>query len=376
MSHPDAVVLGGGIIGLACARELAAAGMRVEVLERLHQGAGASRAAAGMLGPLFEPDAPEPLLSAARESRDLWGDWAAALEGEARMGVDYDRSGALQFALADPDGADEAALAASVALAHRLGEPCTELAPAELRARTPGVATSIRRLVHFAGEHRVDNIRVCSALTAALERRGVAIRYASHVEEVTPLPAGSGGGPALRIETRDGPLDTGLLVLAAGAWSGRVPGLPPLPVRPVRGQMALLTGIAWPWKGIARRRDIYFVRRGAADVVVGATVEEAGFHSHPTPDGIASLLDRARQSYPGLGAVRLEAVWAGLRPGTPDALPIVGWLPDLPVLAATGHFRSGILLTPWTARQIALLATATAAPAAALAAFSPARFAA
>jgi glycine oxidase len=381
MSHPDAAIVGGGVIGLACARELAAAGMRVELLERLHGGAGASKAAAGMLAPLYDAEGPAPLVAACRASRDLWMHWAPELEADSGVGVDYDRSGALQFALDDDD---EEALARAAEAAHRLGEPAEEIGIAELRWRTPGVAATVRRAMCFAGEHRVDNIRVCGALAAAAQRRGVALRYAVRIEEVKRL-AGS-GGPAVRIVTQAGPVDAGLLVLAAGAWSGRIPGLPPLPVRPVRGQMALLGDVGWPWKGISRRREVYMVRRGEADLVVGATVEEAGFRSHPTVAGIAGLLELARRSYPALGEARLEAVWAGLRPGTPDCLPILGRLAGWPALAATGHYRNGILLAPWTARQIARLATTSATagePAGGdgdeddqiLAAFSPERFA-
>jgi len=369
MSHPDAVVLGGGIIGLACARELAGAGLAVALLERLHQGAAASKAAAGMLAPLYEADGPEPLLAAGRASRDLWTEWAPALEAEAGVGVDYDRSGAVQFAL---DQADEEAIAHTVAAARRLGEPLAEIDAAELGRRTPGVAAGVRRAVHLAGEHRVDNVRVCAALATACQRRGVSLRYAVGTHEVRRLPGAAGA--AVAVDTDAGRVEAGLLVLAAGCWSGRIQGLPPLPVRPVRGQMALLGGVAWPWAGVARRRGVYFVRRGAGDLLVGATLEEAGFDSHPTVGGIAGLLELARQSYPALAAARIETVWAGLRPGTADDLPLVGQLPGWPVLAATGHYRSGILLAPWTAREITRLATAAGAPDPSLAAFSPARF--
>jgi glycine oxidase len=378
LRHPDALVLGGGIIGLACARELAGAGMRVTLLERLHQGGGASRAAGGMLGPLFDPAAPAPLLSAAVAARDLWGEWGPALAAESGIDIGYDRSGALELCL---DDADEAALAATLAAARRLGEPALAIDAAELARRTPGVAPGVRRAVHFPGEHRVNNIEACNALAAAAERRGVSLRYAVRTQEVRQ-PAGA-SSPTVRVETPSGPIEAGLLVLAAGAASGSVPGLPALPVRPVRGQMALVGGVAWPWSGVARRHAVYFVRRGAADLVIGSTLEEAGDAPHPTPAGIAGLLARASLTYPGLAEARLEAVWAGLRPGTPDELPIVGWLPGWPVIAATGHYRSGILLAPWTARQVARCAAAGSggsdgggadAGAPALAAFSPARF--
>jgi glycine/D-amino acid oxidase-like deaminating enzyme len=139
--------------------------------------------------------------------------------------------------------------------------------------------------------------------------------------------------------------------------------------------MLLLGGIEWPWKGSVRGTHAYAVRRGATGLLVGATVEEAGFAAHPTVAGIQGLLAFAGRTFPGLGEARLEAVWAGLRPGTPDGLPIVGFLPGYPVLAATGHFRNGILLAPWTALQVAALLAAGpgSEPPAGVAAFRPGR---
>ncbi len=350
MTHPDALVLGAGIIGLAVARALAADGLRVEVLDSQDGRAAASFAAGGILGPLFETGAPPPLIAASREGRDLWQEWAPALAAETGMDVGYDRSGSLQLAL---DDEDDAALDATLDAARRLGETAAPVELADLPRRTPGLAPQVRRAVHLAGEHRVDNVAVCQALAAALARRGVAVRHAVRTLDVRRV---AGAAPAVRLETSAGSVQAGLLVVAAGAWSGSVPGLPPLPVRPVRGQMARLGGVAWPWSGAVRRHRVYFVRRGAHDVLVGATVEEAGFTPHPTVAGVAGLLARATQTYPALADARLEAVWAGLRPGTPDDLPIVGWLPGWPAIAATGHFRSGILLAPWTARLVARLA--------------------
>ena len=131
-----------------------------------------------------------------------------------------------------------------------------------------------------------------------------------------------------------------------------------LPIHPVRGQMLLLGGVDWPWSGSIRSQHGYAVRRGATGLLVGATVEEAGFACHNTVEGVESLLRFTKQTLPGLDNARLETTWAGLRPGTPDGLPILGRVPDWPVIAATGHYRNGILLAPWTAREVARLASA------------------
>ena len=140
----------------------------------------------------------------------------------------------------------------------------------------------------------------------------------------------------------------------------------------VSDQMLLLGGVEWPWSGSVRQGDLYAVRRGATGLLIGATVEEAGFAKHNTVEGVEDLLAFARRLFPGIGKARLESVWAGLRPGTPDDLPIVGTLPGWPVLAATGHYRNGILLAPWTARQVARLALAEREEE--ITAFSPRRF--
>jgi glycine oxidase len=344
----DVLVLGGGIIGLACARELAKAGLRVEVLERLGAGAEASLAAAGMLAPLAEAPAPGPFFDACRASRDLWVSWAAALAEETGMSIEHDASGSLVLALGPEE---EPALADLAAAARALGEPVEEIAPETLAHWVPGVAPSVRRAIRLAGDHRVDNVQACAVLAAAAGRAGVILTHGFEADWVERA------GDGVRVRGRTGTREADRLILAAGAWSGRIPGLPLLPVRPVRGQMALLSGIDWPWGGSVRGVHAYAVRRGATGLLVGSTVEEAGFAAHPTLAGIEDLLAFARRTFPGLAGARLDAVWAGLRPGTPDDLPLLGPLPGWPaVLAATGHFRNGILLAPWTAREIARMA--------------------
>ena len=364
MTHPDILVLGGGIIGLACARELALRGLRVEIVERLPAGAEASMAAAGILSPLADFPAPGPFLDACRASRDLWGPWVAALEAETGLTVEYDTSGSLWVALEEKD---ETELDRLAFMARELGEQAEELDLAALRRWVPDISPEVRRALHLPGEHRVDNVQVCAVLAQAVQKLGVIIHYDSEAERVEHRPEGTVlvSGNHWRKEAR-------LLVLAAGAWSGLIPELPPLPVRPVRGQIVLLGGIEWPWSGSVRRGSSYVVRRGSTGLLVGSTLEEVGFDKHNTVEGVEDLLAFARRLLPGIGKARLETVWAGLRPGTADDLPIVGPLPRWPAIAATGHYRSGILLAPWTAREVARLAFA--AGEAEIPAFSPRRF--
>lgn len=367
MSRPDVLILGGGIIGLACARELARAGHRVEVLERLEAGAEASLAAAGMLAPLSESPVPGPFLEACQASRDLWVSWVPALEDEAGVALDYDTHGALRIALG---AEEERGLDAFAAAAEELGERVEEIDAATLRRWVPDIAPEARRALRILGDHRIDNIQACAALKVSAARQGVVLTYGFEAVEV------EAGGSGVRVTGKGGETrKAGVLVLAAGAWSGQIPGLPHLPVRPVRGQMLLLGGVEWPWKGSVRGPHAYAVRRGSTGLLVGATVEEAGFVAHTTVGGVQSLLAFTRRTFPGLEDAWLETSWAGLRPGTPDGLPILGFLPGSPVLAATGHFRNGVLLAPWTARQVAALLAAgpAGAPPVELAPFSPAR---
>ena len=364
MPHPDVLILGGGIIGLACARELALAGVKVELLERLPAGTEASLAAAGMLSPLAEIPTPGPLFDACRESRDLWVHFAAALGQETGLSVEHDTHGAFLLAQSEDE---EDWLEQVSAAARQLGEPVEEADLSFLARQVPDVSPGVRRALLLPCEHRVDNVQACAVLAAAAKGAGAVLHYGTEVERVERTPDG------VRVVGQDETREAARLVVASGAWSGSIPGLPTLPVRPVRGQMLMLGGVTWPWKGIVRGRHGYTVRRGAAGLLVGATVEEAGFAAHTTVDGIESLLAFSRHALPGLGGARLEATWAGLRPGTPDELPVVGAFPGEPILAATGHYRNGILLAPWTAREIArLISSGAAVPGA----FSPARFSA
>jgi glycine oxidase len=344
MSSPDALIVGGGIIGLACARELAREGLKVEVLERLSAGAEASLAAAGMLAPLAEAPVPGPFFDACRTSRDLWMSWVPELQDESGLTIDHDTSGALLVALGE---AEEEELDRYARAAAELGEAAEEADSELLLHRVPGLSPAVRRALWLSGEHRVDNIQTCAALAAAARSLGVTLTYGAPVERVERA------GDGVRVSGADWTREAGLLVLAAGAWSGQLPGLPELPVRPVRGQMLLLAGVDWPWKGTVRGLHAYAVRRGEIGLLIGATVEEAGFAAHPTVAGVESLLAFTRRYLPGLDAARLETFWAGLRPGTPDGLPLLGTLPGWPVVVATGHYRNGILLAPWTAREVA-----------------------
>jgi glycine oxidase len=368
MTQPDVLVVGGGIIGLACARELALGGFKVEILERLSAGGEASLAAAGLLSPMAEMSegVPGPLLDACRASRDLWLSWVPALAEETGLTIEHDSSGSILVAL---DEREEVWLDRVASSARACGEPVEEIDGSVLSRWVPDASPGIRRSLLLPGEHRVDNVQATTVLSIAARKAGVVITHGAEVARIERA------GDGVRLVGRDRDWEADLLVMAAGSWSGHIPGIPALPVRPVRGQMLMLGGVDWPWNGSLRGPHDYVVRRGATGLLVGATVEEVGFASHNTAGGVDRLLRFALHALPGLENARLETTWAGLRPATPDGLPIVGPVPGWPVLAATGHYRNGILLAPWTAREIARIAQMPAAGGPDEAGpFSPARF--
>jgi glycine oxidase ThiO len=363
--RPDVAVVGGGIVGLSIARELAGRGLQVALLEAEEElGKKASWAAAGMLAPLSESPLPGPFVDACRSSRDLGLSWAPRLAEESGIDLDYDTSGALAI------GDQEGQLAKLESAAARIGEPCTRIDGPEGRALVPDLAPHHQELLHLPGEHRIDNRAVCAALAGQLRRLGVELYTSFKAEDIESVRGGVNiyGG---RIEK----LTVGQAILAAGAWSGQIAGLPPLPVLPVHGQMIALNGVDWPFAGSLRGADFYAVRRAGGQLLVGATAEELGFAERMTPDGVRSLFEWLVEHFPALGALALSAWWSGLRPATPDRLPLVGRI-ERNVLVATAHFRNGILLAPWTAERVAELALsrepAAEADRQALALFAPA----
>ncbi len=375
--RPDVAVVGGGVIGLACARELAGRGLAVAVLEAGELARQASWASAGMLAPLAEAPQPGaaagPFALACRDSRDGWTAYAPDLAAETGQDLDYDQSGSLALPEGEVRGLSR--LAALEAAAAALGEPCRRLSEAEARERLPDLAP-LGELLLLPGEHRVDNRALCAALAASLAARGQALVPGWPVAAIEPRA----GSVLLRREGGE-TLEAGSAVLAAGAWSGGIAGLPPLPLVPVHGEMLALGGIDWPWQGCVRGEHLYAVRRAGGRLLVGATAEEAGFTEGPTVAGLGALTDWLRQRFPGLGGKPLLEVWSGLRPATPDRLPLLGLLDEGAaggrVAVATAHFRNGILLAPWTASRVAELllgeSPAAANDRAALALFSPQR---
>lgn len=339
---PDAVVVGGGVIGLACAREAAARGLSVLVLERAQAGAGASGVAAGMLAPVSEADFGEDrLLAMNLAARELWPSFAASLGVEHALAEE----GALVVA-ADRDDVEE--LQRLHALQRHLGLEASWLGPRALRRLEPALSPRVAGGIDAPGEASVDPRAVVAALADALRAEGGGLREASPVEELVRE-----GGRVAGVRVGGEEIRARHVVLAAGAWSAPL-GAPG--VRPVKGQLlelAVRPGRERPLGRSVRTPRCYLVPRGDDRVILGATVEEQGFDTTVTAQGVLELLESAREVLPDVGELELVRARVGLRPGTPDNLPLVGPGPEPGLLLATGHHRNGVLLAPLTARLVA-----------------------
>lgn len=347
----DVVVVGGGVIGCAVARRVARNGGTVVVVERGRPGDEASYAAAGMLSPLAEADEPGPFLDLLLRARDGFPAFANALREETGTDVGYRGDGTLFLALREED---EAELAHRFAWQSAAGLEVERLSAEEARRLEPAITPAVRAALRFPGDHQVENRALAPALWAAAARAGAEFRLGSEVVRVV-----RDGDRIAGVELADGArIDAGAVVLAGGSWAGRLAGLPrPLPVHPVHGQLLALESVPPLFRHVVDSPRCYLVPRSDGRVIVGATAECIGFRKAVTPGGLRRLIDGALEVAPALEHAPVAETWAGLRPGTPDGLPILGADPGVAGLFyATGHFRNGILLAPLTGEVVGDLA--------------------
>jgi glycine oxidase len=353
----DLAVVGGGIIGLAVAWRARLRGLSVVVLERGAVGAQcASVVAAGMLAPVSEVEFGEAgrrVLELGLRSAQLWPAFAAELEQAAEIEVGLRRSGTL-LAARDEDEARE--LERQLAFRESLGLSATRLRPSAARELEPALAPTVRLALHAPEDHSVDPRRVLSALRRACEAGGVRLREHS---PVTGVELDEPDGPVRGVRLADGEyVGAAQVVLAAGAWTSELRGLPArarVPVRPVKGQILRLRDPDGPGllQRVLRFEGGYLVPRGDGRYVLGATVEERGFETLPTVGGVYELLRDARELVPGILELQIEELSVGFRPATPDNVPVIGPGALDGLVWATGHHRNGILLAPITAELVA-----------------------
>lgn len=365
-SAADVLIVGGGVIGCSLARELAGRGLRVTVVERGEPGEEASLAAAGLLSPQAEAEAPGPLFDLALESRNLYPDWARGLESETGIEVGYRRTGVLRCSFGDPG--DELLLE-SLLWQVRAGLSLERLGPAEIGARFGDrLSREVRGGLFFPEDGIAHNGWLMRALRRSLDIRGARMLVGRRA-----LSFRIENGSCHGIETDAGPLEAGAVVDAAGAWAGFDSQLPfAVPVEPVRGQIVELRPKDVPLQTVVQSREVYLVPRPDGTLLAGATIEHVGFQKDVTAEAVAALTRAALRLVPSLKDASFSRAWAGLRPGTPDGLPLLGPCEVPGLFFAAGHFRNGVLLAPATALLLADLLTG--ARSSASLAFSPKRF--
>ena len=346
MGECDVAIIGAGVIGGSIAYELASRGASVTVLDSRTAGQGATQAAAGMLAPYIEGFG-KPILAMAAMSLGMYDEFVRRVREDSGLPVDYLREGSLQVITAD-EPADK--LLALQAAAVAAGVRCALLDPAQILELEPLITPDVAGGMLIPEHGVVVPGSLSRALTAAALARGA--RFESN-REVARVAARAGG---FSLELSGGRLDAQRVIVAGGSWSGRltIDGIPPLPVRPVRGQLLHLTPARPSPRRVIWGEGCYIAPSSGGAMSVGATMEEAGFDERATVAGVRDLLDAATELMPSLWQSTFEGARVGLRPATPDEMPIMGRSGKYPGLFyATGHFRNGILLAPLTGRSMA-----------------------
>jgi glycine oxidase len=351
--RPSIAIIGAGVVGLGIAWRLAGRAA-VTVFDRGKAGSGASHAAAGMLAACCEAEpGEEALIALGRESQARWPAFAEELLRVSGIDVELRREGILHLALTADDQAE---IAHRLEFQRRLDLPLEWLSAAATRAREPHLAGKIAGALFSPEDHQVDNRKLVQGLRVAAEAAGATICEHRPVKEIVVQ-----GGRAKGVLLQDETIATAdIVVLAAGAWSRGIGGLPPdrqPPVRPLKGQVLtlrmdaaapLISHVVWA-------PGAYMVPRRDGRLIVGATVEEKGFDETITAGGVLTLLEAAWRAMPAVEELPIEEICVGHRPGSRDDAPILGRGPLEGLFCATGHHRNGILLAPVTADAMARL---------------------
>jgi glycine oxidase len=386
-TRPDVAVVGGGVAGLAAARELGRRGLSVVVFDATYDGGPASNAAAGMLAPQAEADRADELFDLLCASRDMYPEFAETLREESGVDIELDRTGTLYLAFTEED---EREAAKRFEWQTRAGLEVERLTAEEARELEPRVSPRVRSALRFPRDWQVENRRLVRALRASAESFGARVVEGVEVQGVHVNRDGSARG----VVTSETIESAGTVVFAAGAWSSRLRKLftPTLgceideailaddpKVEPVRGQVLCFReddSRATLFRHVVYSPRGYVVPRRDGRLLAGSTTEHAGFDCRVTEEGINSVRARAEEIAPALAALDPSESWAGLRPRAWDGLPVIGESEDVRGLFyATGYYRNGILLAPASGRIVADLltrGTTNLAPRA-LKAFSPAR---
>jgi glycine oxidase len=367
----DAIIIGGGVIGLAVARALKAKGLpRVALIERGQLGMEASRAAAGMLAPQVEADRADAFLELACRSRDSYPDFAAALHEETGIDIELERTGTLLLSFTDED---EAAALNRYDWQSRAGLCVELLTGAEARELEPCLSPLVRSALRFPRDWQVENRRLLAALAASADKLGV--RLLTGTEAASLITE---RGRVTGVETSEGHLSAPIVVVAGGAWVSLLTTTdkraPSVRIEPVRGQMLCFEARPAIARHVIYSPRGYLVQRLDGRLLCGSTMEHAGYEKCVTGHGLQTIMAQALEITPVVSRLPLADSWAGLRPRATDDWPVLGMSAELDGLCyAAGHYRNGILLAPLTGELIAEQITG-ADCSSQLDAFSPDRF--
>jgi glycine oxidase len=345
MKKFDVAIAGGGLIGGAIALELARAGLRVGLFDRQEPGQEASWAGAGILSPAPESAAMISLVPLGKASMAIYPEFVRMVEEISGQCTGYRPKGTLQ-ALFSRDAREE--LSTVIALHHGLGLKAEPLRAEDARELEPSLSEDLEAAVLRPDEASVDNRAMTQAVLGAARRSGVQFFPGSSADEIWRE-----GGKCVGLGLKNEKIAAQWTIIAAGCFSASIEGVAAYaPVRPAKGQMIALRADNLKIERVLWSEKIYLVPRNDGRILAGATVEYTGFEKSLTAGGIDKVLAGAIELSPGLADAHVEETWAGLRPDSPDHLPILGPTDLDGLLIATGHFRGGILLTPITAKLV------------------------
>jgi glycine oxidase len=345
MDRYDAVIAGGGVIGANVALELAEAGLRVALYDAREPGREASWASAGIISPAPESPAMIPFVPMSLASAALYPEFVGRVEELSGVHVGYRQTGGLDVIV---DGDAPEILSTVIALQHGVGLKATPLSAEQARGMEPALTEQMQAAVLREDEASVDARAFTEATLKAAHRKGVEVFAGAGAEAVWKAD-GKCRGLVLEKER----VEAKWTIVAAGCFSARIDGAAAYaPVSPAKGQMAALRSDRVEMRRVLWLAHTYLVPRIDGRIIAGATVERTGFDHDVTVGGLKKILTEATRLVPELEKARVEETWAGLRPDSPDHLPIIGPTDVEGLLIATGHFRSGILLAPITARLI------------------------
>jgi glycine oxidase len=348
MKKFDVAIAGCGLIGGAVALELARAGLHVGVFDRLEPGQEASWAGAGILSPAPENPGMIPAVPLCKVSLELYPEFVALVEEITNQEAGFRPKGTLE-ALFSRNAREE--LSTLIAVHHGLGLKAEAIRAEDARELEPALSEEMQAGILRPDEASIDNRALTKAVLEAARRSGVEIFPGCRATAIRSEEGKTSRCAGLIFDKEQ--VEARWTVVAAGCFSSEIQGVERYaPVRPAKGQMISLRADELNVERVLWSEKIYLVPRNDGRILAGATIEYAGFDKETTAGSIEKILSAAIELAPGLSGARIEEMWAGLRPDSPDHLPILGPTDLDGLLIATGHFRSGILLAPVTAKLI------------------------